>query len=63
MDVWTKFEEGQGVLELLIGNEKVRRTDRQTGAKQNVRSSSKGGIKTSVKITCDDLAYLRVGLN
>ena len=35
-DVWTKFEEGQGVLELLTRNEKVTEwpTDQPTCAKQ-----------------------------
>jgi len=47
MDVWTKFEVGQRVLQLLIGNEKVTdgQTDRPTCAKQYALSSSKGGHK------------------
>jgi len=40
----------QGILkELLIRNEKV--TDRPTGAKQYALSSSKGGIKTLLKLS------------
>ena len=48
---------GQGILELLMGNEKVTdgRTDRQTYqqtcTKQYALSSSKGGIKTTVKFS------------
>jgi len=41
---------GQGVLEFMIGNEKVtdRQTDQTTCAKQNALSSSKGGIITGL---------------
>ena len=50
MDVWTKFEVGQRVLQLLIGNEKVTdgQTDRPTCAKQYALSSSKGSINIVV---------------
>ena len=39
---------GQGVLDLLIGNEKV--LNRQTYAKQYALSSSRGGIKINYKL-------------
>jgi len=50
-----------GVLELLIGNEKVtdgltyRQTDLQTWAKQYALSSSKGGIKTERSLVSENL--------
>jgi len=49
----------QGVLELLIGNEKVTdgQTDRPTWTKQYALSSSKGGIKRFM--TIKNLAYRR----
>ena len=50
-DEWTKFEEGT-VLQLLIGNEKVRDrpTDRPTCTKQCALSSLKGGIKRGLNL-------------
>jgi len=55
MNVWTKLKKvGQGVLELLIGNDKSTdgQPDRQTCAKQYAFSTSKEGHKYAKYLVC-----------